>query len=797
MTKTDDVTELVPGTGTVYTIVVTNHGPDAVTGATVTDTAPAGLTFGNWTCVASAGSSCASGGTGNVSTTVNLLAGGTATFTVPATLAAGAPASVANTAVATVPAGVTDPAPANNTATDLNQAVPPQSVGVGIRAGAPTVVGPAAFEVPFTVDVRNTGANPLTNLQVADSLSSAFAQGTPTITISGAPSANGQVRFAVLGSPARGPSSGPCVANSGFTGIGSESDPGTQLLSGSPSLGAGQGCTIDFRVRLTYASAAAIPTTPQSNRVSARTTTSTGGITIASAESAASVRLLLPRVDVTKMLTGVTQLGDEPVFDVSYAIVLRNTSEAAAPNVQVTDNLAETFAPGAPGISVVSGPSIESGNASLTLATGGNAFNGTTATAMLAGSDTMMPGTESRIGFTVRVRYASAASIPVGIDLNNSAIATTSVTSGGVVITRDESTDVTESGAPPRADDEPEPTTVRLVPRARLTVEKIANMLVAEIGDAVQYAVRVRNLGGPTLPDVSVTDRLPLGFRYIAGSARLAVGGAAQPLPDPAGGAGPVLTFAIPAQAESDEVLITYRVRIGPGALQGDGVNRADAVSGDVRSNTALARVLVSGGVFTTDACVVGVIFADRNGNGLQDAGEPGVPDVELHFEEGTSLVSDLEGKYSYCGLTPTTHVLKVDWTTLPAGATLTTSSNRNAGDAGSLFVDLKFGEVHRTDFIVDASANPDVLDEIGVRRARAEVWVPTFDEPARPAIIGGRPATGNGAASRVGVAGAADGTGAGPDDRRIRSRSGRRAASTRRTRMHRSRYRLTPTTTR
>ena len=61
------------------------------------------------------------------------------------------------------------------------------------------------------------------------------------------------------------------------------------------------------------------------------------------------------------------------------------------------------------------------------------------------------------------------------------------------------------------------------MPRARLTVEKIANVLVAEIGDAVQYAVRVRNLAGPTLPDVSVTDRLPLGFRYIAGSARLAL----------------------------------------------------------------------------------------------------------------------------------------------------------------------------------------------------------------------------------------------------------------------------------
>ena len=65
----------------------------------------------------------------------------------------------------------------------------------------------------------------------------------------------------------------------------------------------------------------------------------------------------------------------------------------------------------------------------------------------------------------------------------------------------------------------------------------------------------------------------------------------------------------------------------------------------------------------------------------------------------------------------------------------MTTSSNRNAGNAGSLFVDLKFGEVHRADFIVDGSASQAVLDEIGVRQARAEVWVPKFEEPARPAI--------------------------------------------------------------
>jgi len=185
--------------------------------------------------------------------------------------------------------------------------------------------------------------------------------------------------------------------------------------------------------------------------------------------------------------------------------------------------------------------------------------------------------------------------------------------------------------------------------------------------------------------DVLVTDRLPLGFRYIAGSARMAAVGEASVLPDPVGGAGPVLMFAIPSQA-ADEITVTYRLRIGVGALQGDGINRAEAASGDVRSNIARARVIVTGGVFTTDACVVGVIFADRNGNGLQDAAEPGVPDGHLSFEEGTSLVSDREGRYSYCGLTPTTHVLQVDRTTLPAGSRLRSRSWRSiARPVGSM----------------------------------------------------------------------------------------------------------------
>ena len=134
ITKTDGVTTAVPGTTTTYTIAVSNGGPSAVTGAVVTDTLPAAITGATWTCVASAGSACgAASGTGSIATTVNLLVGGTATFTVVASIAPSATGSLVNTASVAAPAGVTDPTPGNNTATDTDTLTP--------NAAIPTLSG--------------------------------------------------------------------------------------------------------------------------------------------------------------------------------------------------------------------------------------------------------------------------------------------------------------------------------------------------------------------------------------------------------------------------------------------------------------------------------------------------------------------------------------------------------------------------------------------------------------------------------------------------------------------------------
>jgi large repetitive protein len=97
-------------------------------------------------------------------------------------------------------------------------------------------------------------------------------------------------------------------------------------------------------------------------------------------------------------------------------------------------------------------------------------------------------------------------------------------------------------------------------------------------------------------------------------------------------------------------------------------------------------------------------------------------------------LTSDSEGKYSVCGLTPRSHVLKADPITLPRGSRLTTSSNRNLGDAGSLWLDLKRGELHRADFI-EGSCSNIVIEQVKARRAQGEVRAPESEKRGAPGL--------------------------------------------------------------
>ncbi|KNZ32501.1 MAG: hypothetical protein AD742_12255 [Methylibium sp. NZG] len=280
-----------------------------------------------------------------------------------------------------------------------------------------------------------------------------------------------------------------------------------------------------------------------------------------------------------------------------------------------------------------------------------------------------------------------------------------------------------------------------------LSILKQANRQQAEVGETVLYTVTVRHTAGQSLPQVTVRDRLPAGFTYIAGTARVNQAVIAEP----AGGVGPVLGFNVGGISGGQTLVLTYRVRVGVGAMEGDGVNRARAhgcgtpagcldpatlvpIAGSVPSNESQARVQVTGGVFTRDACVLGKVFVDCNGNSVQDAEELGIPGVRLYMEDGSFVVSDSEGKYSMCGITPRSHTLKPDVATLPRGSRLTTSSNRNLGDANSLFIDLKSGELHRADF-VEGSCSNGVVEQVKARRAQGEVRSVETERNQGPAL--------------------------------------------------------------
>ncbi|MDR3454541.1 MAG: hypothetical protein P4L96_17370 [Rhodoferax sp.] len=245
-----------------------------------------------------------------------------------------------------------------------------------------------------------------------------------------------------------------------------------------------------------------------------------------------------------------------------------------------------------------------------------------------------------------------------------------------------------------------------------LFIQKIASKSVAEIGDFVNYSITINNNTGTSLMGAVVNDSLPAGFSYVKGTARL--NGA--PLADPVGGAGPALVFGLGAVAASIQPVLTYRVRIGPGGDSGNGINTAQVVSGVTRSNQATAKVQVSGGVFSNKAYLIGKVFVDCNANRIQDPGEPGIPGVRIYLDNGMYAVTDSEGKYSLYGLTPRTHVAKVDDTSLPKGASLQILNNRNAGDAGSQFVDLRNGELHKADFAI-AECTPDIRAQIAARQ--------------------------------------------------------------------------------
>lgn len=676
ITKTNNVTSVSAGGTTTYAVVVRNAGPTAADGAIIRDPAVDGLTKTSVSCSAAGGAICPAAvsvaGLENGLVIPTFPSGGTLTFTVAAVVTA-ASGSVANTATVAPPVGLTDPNLQNNTATDTDPVAVGNHADLSItKSNGLASLSPGSTTI-YTVVVTNNGPHPVTGATVMDTAPEGVTFGGWTCS---------------------GAGGAACPAS------------GSGNLNVSVTLPVGGSVTLQIQATVKSTAAGAITNsatvTPPADTTDPNPANNTASDTdpIVTATSHADLTM-------TKTNGGSTLI---PGSSTVYTLVVSNVGPTQVTDATVTDTAPEGLTFGqwtciAAGGAVC--PSSGSGNlyAVVTLPAGSNATFRIEATvaAGAAGSITNI----------------ATVTLPSGVADSNPANNTATDTDAIPPI----------SSPPPSAPEDPS------VPQdPSLALTKSASAALVELGDVITYSVHLRTEGRP-LSATSVEDHLPLGFSYVAGTAQLMAGPFTVRLPDPFVVSGRALVFAVPAQASVSEATLTYQVRVSAGALQGDGTNCARAVADDgTRSNQMCVRVGVSSGVFTQQACIAGTVFVDVSGNRVQDSGEPGVPGVALYLEDGTSVLTDGAGRYSYCGVYAGTHVLKIDTSTLPARARLVPASNRNALAGDSLFLDVKFGEVHRADFVIGGRDQALLADVV---RRRAAAREGTLNMETTPVVAG------------------------------------------------------------
>lgn len=244
---------------------------------------------------------------------------------------------------------------------------------------------------------------------------------------------------------------------------------------------------------------------------------------------------------------------------------------------------------------------------------------------------------------------------------------------------------------------------IPLDPESDLVISKTADRGSADVGDFVMYTVTVDNNGQVAAP-VSVHDTLPLGFRYVPGTARRELASITDPaVSDDAG----LLTFPMGVIAPGDSISLSYALEVGPGAPLGDAVNEAVVRDGDGDqiSNIARAEIQLREDLLRSRTTIVGRV-TEQSCDGDEDWARKinpgiGVEGVRIYMETGAYAVSDASGLFHFEGVTKGTHVVQIDEETLPQGfePMFCEKNSRYAGSATSKFVDAQGGGIWRANF--------------------------------------------------------------------------------------------------
>jgi uncharacterized repeat protein (TIGR01451 family) len=292
-----------------------------------------------------------------------------------------------------------------------------------------------------------------------------------------------------------------------------------------------------------------------------------------------------------------------------------------------------------------------------------------------------------------------------------------------------------------------------------LQITKTADRAAAEPGDSVVYRLLVRNLTEAPLEQVRVTDLLPLGFNFLHRSIHATIDDRPVAVTMRRDGATVILETVTPIPP-GKAMAIVYAVLLTPEALRGTGLNAAHVVgvlppgggvpmARTISAGPATHQLRLRQGILSDTGTLVGRVFVDRDFDGEQGKGEPGIPNAVVVLDDGTRVTTDGNGLFTVQNVVCGYRTAVLDLTASP-GYTLAPNRRFTERNSPSRMVRLAPGGMARVNFAtmltdegrrttndpgVDRSTRPTTVAQTGRRGAGRD----RHGIPQREPSVGGR----------------------------------------------------------
>ncbi|MEM6839096.1 MAG: hypothetical protein AAF609_19890 [Cyanobacteria bacterium P01_C01_bin.120] len=238
------------------------------------------------------------------------------------------------------------------------------------------------------------------------------------------------------------------------------------------------------------------------------------------------------------------------------------------------------------------------------------------------------------------------------------------------------------------------PTSLQADETPPLTLIKTSDRGAAEPGDVVVYRLLVRNSATVAAGPLTITDELPLGLQLLEDSIRT------SPLQFTNVATNDrtfTLDFGGASLAAGQDLSVVYAALVTPDAVRGSGRNVAQAIT-PTSSATASNELAIRPGILSDCGTLIGRVFVDKNFDGEQQPGEPGVPNAVVFLDDGNRILTDPDGLFSVAYVIAGNRVGTLDLTSLP-GYTLAPNLYRLADNSQSRLVRLEPGGLARMNF--------------------------------------------------------------------------------------------------